>query len=202
MNLTHRLGRHARHLAAAFACCVPLAAQCCLGAQNVTATSCDGRFRVEAISRTGTGPTSHGPYCFAFHTLRVGADGKAEPIGAFERSWDTHADFTMQVYVSPTGNGFLLSTSLEEDLLFLSPAGTELRRVHCTHGEGVWPHNHLTTDPLALLVISDGGSRRTQLWLPLCQLLGPEEQRTGKVTALATATYEPVASEPWWTPPG
>ena len=108
---------------------VPAVGQCCGGAQNSVSHSHDGRFRVEAMSLTGTGHHNHGPYKFRFRTLRIGPNEETEEIGVFERAWDTDSHFSMTVCVSPTGNGFALGSSLEDPILFFSPKGTILAKL-------------------------------------------------------------------------
>lgn len=102
-------------------------AQCCLGAQDCDHTAHNGRYRVRATSQTGTGPQAHGPYRFAFAYEERDADGSWRELGAFERSWDTKAHFSMTVCASPTGNGFLLSTSMDDTVVLLSRDGRTLR---------------------------------------------------------------------------
>ena len=102
-------------------------AQCCLGAQDSSHTSANGRYRVRATSQTGTGPQAHGPYRFAFAYEERDGDGSWRGLGSFERSWDTDAHFSMTVCASPTGNGFLLSTSMDDTVVLLSRDGRTLR---------------------------------------------------------------------------
>jgi hypothetical protein len=93
-------------------CPVLARAQCCLGAQNGTFDSRNGRYRVEAASRKGTGPAHHGPYSYRFRFLARAGDMWAEQ-GSFDAEWNTHDHFSMRVLVSPTGNGFLLDVCRE-----------------------------------------------------------------------------------------
>ncbi|MEZ6197165.1 MAG: hypothetical protein R3F20_15765 [Planctomycetota bacterium] len=102
-------------------------AQCCRGAQDLTADSPDGRFRVEATSLTGTGFEKHGPYHYRFRTLERLADGNYEERGSFEYRWPGRDHFGMQLRVSPLGNGFLME--FPTDLLtFFDRDGTVLYR--------------------------------------------------------------------------
>ncbi|MGI9441585.1 MAG: hypothetical protein ACR2N1_03920 [Rubripirellula sp.] len=156
---------------------VPSFGQCCGGAQNSVTHSHDGRFRVEAVSLTGTGHSSHGPYKFRFRTLRIDPNGEAEEIGVFERVWDTDKHFGMTVCVSPTGNGFALGSNLEDPILFFSPTGTILAKIdkylsleiHCRR-KGDSPLMH----PVSAR--TQYGRRTTKLWLPLFHISGPETQ--------------------------
>jgi len=86
----------------------PLRAQCCPGAQDLTASSPDGRFVVEAKSLNGTGPSVHGPYHFRFRLLERTDGGRLEERGSFERKWDIDDHFGMELFVSPTGSGFAI----------------------------------------------------------------------------------------------
>ena len=105
----------------------PANAQCCLGAQDCEHIAENGRYRVRATSQTGTGPRSHGPYRFAFVYEALDADGSWRALGSFERRWETDAHFSMTVCASPTGNGFLLSTSMDDTVVLLSRDGRTLR---------------------------------------------------------------------------
>lgn len=104
-------------------------AQCCLGAQDGEDVADNGRYRVRATSQTGTGPRSHGPYRFAFVFEELDADGAWRAIGSFERNWNTKKHFWMGLCASPTGNGFLLSTSMDRTILLIAPDGRTLRDV-------------------------------------------------------------------------
>lgn len=175
----------------------PAAAQCCLGAQDSHAQSPGGEFHVDARSTLGTGHAVHGPYTFEFVTWRTTSTGGRVELGRFERTWDTRAHFFMQVFVSPTGNGFLLDTSLEPALVFLAPDGTELRRVRSASKGAIWPDETIT-DPLCLRVFAawDGhGGHRCRLWLPLATMVGPEEvegpRETGRPKAWRIADGAP-----------
>lgn len=156
---------------------VPAQGQCCGGAQNSVTDSHDGRFRVEAISLTGTGHGSHGPYKFRFRTLRMNPEGKAEEIGCFERAWDTDNHFSMTVCVSPTGNGFALGSNFEEPILFFAPDGAILAKVdnYLSPSINCWKKGD---SPLMypLTARTQYGRRETRLWLPLFHITGPETQ--------------------------
>lgn len=101
----------------------PAEAQCCLGAQDVAAESAGSRYRVEATSLTGTGFYQHGPYHYRFRWLTRTPDGSFVEQHAFEVRYDTDAHFSMRIYVSPIGNGFLLATSIADRIVFYAPAG-------------------------------------------------------------------------------
>ena len=156
---------------------VPSFGQCCGGAQNSVTHSHNGRFRVEAMSLTGTGHHNHGPYKFRFRTLRIDPNGETEEIGVFERAWDTDKHFSMTVCVSPTGNGFALGSNLEDPILFFSPNGTILAKIdnylsqtiHCRR-KGDSPLVHPVSGR------TQYGQRTTKLWLPLFHITGPETQ--------------------------
>jgi hypothetical protein len=155
----------------------PLAAQCCLGAQDSDVESHNGRFRIRARSLTGTGPSVHGPYKFNFSYQARDDSGQWQPLGNFERSWDTRDHFSMTVVASSSGNGFALSTSLAPELLFFAPDGRVLGTyVPLPHSTGfhLWPH-----EPELPYVRSapDGVHHRWLLFPALAQLCGPEEIR-------------------------
>ena len=151
--------------------------QCCLGAQNSVTESHDGRFRVEATSLTGTGPRCHGPYKFRFRTLKIGEDGRPDEIGRFEREWDTTAHFNMTVCVSPTGNGFALSSSLEAPVIFFAPDGTILAAIDGHAQQSIsWGREGHAPVEYELYGRTRLGSRSTTLWLPLFHITGPETQ--------------------------
>ena len=151
----------------------PASTQCCCGAQDCAATSADGRFQVAARSTLGTGGMVHGPYAFEFTTWRLEPDGSKHELGRFERTWDTTAHFHMSLHVPSTGNGFLLSSSLEDDLVFHAPDGLVLRRLAKGDGGGVW--SDPATGSAGLLRAIVGGDRGLQqglLWLPLAMMVG------------------------------
>ena len=175
-------------------------AQCCLGAQDAEVDSPGGRYRVEAISQTGTGHAAHGPYRFLFRTLRFGLDGEPELIGEFERAWDSRAHFSMQIAVSPTGNGFLLGSSLEQGLRFFAPDGTVLCEIPCRHDQSLWPDRTGST-PLHRMLYSstrNAAARRTWMWLPLCHVTGPELRRVR--VSRRTVKWQPVEGPSRWQP--
>ena len=155
----------------------PAVGQCCGGAQNSITHSHDGRFRVEAMSLTGTGHHNHGPYKFRFRTLRIGPNEEIEEIGVFERNWDTDSHFSMTVCVSPTGNGFALGSSLEDPILFFSPNGTILAKLDNYLSPNI--HCRRKSDSPLLHPLSartQYGLRTTKVWLPLFHITGPETQ--------------------------
>ena len=148
--------------------------QCCGGAYDSVAHSHGGRFRVEATSLTGTGHSSHGPYKFRFRTLRTDPNGKTELVGVFDRFWDNDHHFSMTVCVSPTGNGFALSTSLEKSILFFSPDGTVLAEIGGYTSAAI---KHCKTNDSIVRTVygrTQHGFRHTELWLPLFHITGPE----------------------------
>lgn len=114
---------------AAFSLVTPqqLLAQCCLGAQDSEHLADNGRYRVRAVSQTGTGPTAHGPYRFEFTLEARDRDEAWRTIASFERQWETNAHFSMSVCASPTGNGFLLSTSMDDRVVLLGKHGRVLQ---------------------------------------------------------------------------
>lgn len=180
MRLTNTFQRFASTFTAVLiglACWVePAAGQCCGGAQNLVTDSLGGRFRVEATSLTGTGHTAHGPYKFRFRTLRVGADGETEEIGVFDRAWNTEKHFTMTVGVSPTGNGFALSSAFEAKILFFAPDGTILATIEENDPSIVCACQDNTPVNLTVTGRTPFGFRRTRLWLPLLHVTGPETE--------------------------
>lgn len=149
--------------------------QCCLGAQNSAETSHGGQYVVEATSLTGTGHPNHGPYRFRFRTLRVGSDGTREQIGVFERAWDTREHFGMTIAVSPSGNGFAMSSSLEEPVLFFTPDGQIVATIS-GHESQTMSWSRAGLPPLEYTLYGDTGkgSRESRLWLPLLHVVGPE----------------------------
>ncbi len=155
---------------------VPAVAQCCFGAENSVTHSRDGRFRVEATSLTGTGHRNHGPYEFRFRTLRIAPNGETEEIGVFERAWDTDNHFNMAVCVSPTGNGFALSSSLEAPILFFAPNGTVLAKIEENKASIKCPCKDNTPIMLTVSGKTQFGPRLTKLWLPLFHITGPETE--------------------------
>ena len=179
--------------------------QCCFGAQNSVSESYDGRFRVEATSLTGTGHHIHGPYKFRFRALQVDPSGETEELGVFERAWATDKHFIMSVFVSPTGNGFALSTSLEQPIHFFAPDGTILATIDGQKSEEI---SCGSKGQPALEYKLRGrtrfGLRSTKLWLPLFHITGPESEwtydRPPKVIVdKANIGFEPVPpSEIFW----
>lgn len=153
--------------------------QCCLGAQNIVAESHDGRFRVEATSLTGTGHHIHGPYKFHFLTLRVDPNGETEELGVFERKWVTDRHFQMSIFVSSTGNGFALSTSLEKPIHFFAPDGIVLATIDGQKSAEISCRRkgHPALE-YALRGRTRFGMRSTKLWLPLFHVTGPESEWT------------------------
>lgn len=145
-------------------------AQCCLGAQDCEHIADNGRYRVRATSQTGTGPQAHGPYRFAFAYEEKGQDGAWRTIGAFERRWDTDAHFSMAVCASPTGNGFLLSTSMDDRVVLLGKDGRTLQDALCgrANAEGsLWTHDEREPE---LQVSVEGESLRGRVFVPFAEL--------------------------------
>jgi hypothetical protein len=145
-------------------------AQCCLGAQDCDHTSASGRYRVRATSQTGTGPQAHGPYHFAFSYEERDADGSWRKLGAFERSWDTKAHFSMTVCASPTGNGFLLSTSMDGRVLLLGTDGRTLQDAIGGRADAkasLWTHDDREPE---LHVSVDDESLRGRVFVPFAEV--------------------------------
>ena len=103
----------------------PAQTQCCLGAQHVDGISPGGRYRVHGESLDGTGIGAHGPYRFRF-TGNLRHDGMLSSTLNFERTWDSKSHFGMTLYVSPSGNGFAIRSSLEDGLTLYGPMGQAL----------------------------------------------------------------------------
>ncbi len=146
-------------------------AQCCLGAQDGEHTSANGLYRVRATSQTGTGPQAHGPYRFAFAYEERDVDGTWRELGSFERSWDTDAHFSMTVCASPTGNGFLLSTSMDDTVVLLSRDGRTLRDLRGDKERAdiaLWTPEHRSPYLVAQV---DGLDLRAQLFVPFAEAI-------------------------------
>ena len=78
------------------------------------------------------------------------------------------------VCVSPTGNGFALSTSLEKSILFFSPDGTVLAEIGGYTSAAI---KHCKTNDSIVRTVygrTQHGFRHTELWLPLFHITGPE----------------------------
>lgn len=153
---------------------MPAIGQCCGGASDSVVYSPDGRFRVEATSLTGTGHSSHGPYRYRFRTLRVGPGGETEVVGVFDRAWNNDNHFGMTICVSPTGNGFALSTTLEKSILFMSPDGEILAKIDEHASAAIKPCKKNTSIVRTLYGRTQYGLRETKLWIPLFHITGPE----------------------------
>lgn len=185
-----------------------LAGQCCLGAQNQSVLSSNGRYRVEATSLKGTGPDNHGPYHFRFTTWRVGgkavAGKPAVPdveLGTFEREWDSRAHFHMQIVVSPTGNGFLFGCPMQESVQFLGRDGRVLRDIACATKQHIDHYDHkrkkTTAQKHSVRLFAEG--RQTEVWVPLGQVVGPELQASPWQRGVPV-TYAPIGKDakPRW----
>ena len=153
-------------------------AQCCLGAQDVGATSENGLFRVEAVSLTGTGPQHHGPYHYEFRWLdRV--NGEFTVNAKFEVRYATTHHFSMNLYVSPAGNGFLVDTPISPEIVFYHRSGQVLRAYKRTELMLGWygaqdDTGHFLTlwDPTPVPVLGCPGSnysRRGEIFLPTAE---------------------------------
>ncbi len=152
-----------------------LHAQCCLGAQHVTETSADGRYSVEARSVPGTGKRHHGPYHFSFRFLERGTEGWLER-GKFERSFATRDHFHMRMWISPTGNGFVLRSMLPGFTL-LARDGATLATVPTPAGEtcqvrGVSDDGTFLELERAPRSSDTAGKRQSRLFVPLGIELG------------------------------
>lgn len=190
-----------------------LPGQCCLGAQNTSVLSSNGRYRVEATSLTGTGHQSHGPYHFRFTMYRVAEkarDGKPATkdaeLGTFERQWDSRAHFHMQIVVSPTGNGFLFGCPMQPQVQFLGRRGRVLRDIVCAYKQRIDPYggnrDKTKAQKHSVRLFSGGGgkpSRQIELWLPFGQVVGPE-LRAMPWRRGSPVTYAPIGKDvqPHW----
>ena len=151
--------------------------QCCLGATNTEAAAPGGRYTAKAESLTGIGIHAHGPYRYRF----TGA--AARPID-FELAWDNTKHFWMGLHVSPTGNGFLLETSLQDALVAYGPDGSELWRITPAEGE-TWLHLDTISDDGLFLDVQayadvEGDrwvARQARVFLPLGLAVGQELHR-------------------------
>lgn len=104
-------------------------AQCCLGAQDVSAESKNGLFKVEAKSTTGTGPDHHGPYDYKFAWFEKDWGGNFVEKNSFEVHYETNNHFNMRVAIPPTGGGFLVDTGISKEVVFYGTSG-ERERVY------------------------------------------------------------------------
>lgn len=102
-----------------------LQAQCCLGARNFEVESRGGEYRVEATSQTGTGIDFHGPYHYRFRFLKRAAGDRYDEESSFDLKWDTREHFGMELFVSPTGNGFAMEFPSER-LSFYAKDGRKI----------------------------------------------------------------------------
>ncbi len=175
-------------LALAFAA-VSVPAQCCLGAQDVTSEDVTGSFRVVAKSLEGTGHGVHGPYRYEFQVeQRVGED-EWRPLGSFRREFLTREHFAMELHVSPTGNGFLLETSIDPRIVFFGVDGAELVVHDAPSALTVGPRGDLRVDGggkldlIGRFVLREdvSGARwdttRADVFLPLAAVVGPQQRR-------------------------
>lgn len=188
-----------------------LPGQCCLGAQNDSVLSSNGRYRVEARSLKGTGPSNHGPYHFRFTMYRVAEearDGKPASkdieLGTFERQWDSRAHFQMQIVVSPTGNGFLFGCSMQEQVQFLGRKGRVLRDLVCSSRQYIDSYDHKRDKTKAQkhsvrLFAAGKLERQTEVWVPLGQVVGPETREKPWQRG-SPVVYAPIGADvqPLW----
>ena len=173
----------------------PAHAQCCLGAQNGESVSDNGSYRVRATSQTGTGPTSHGPYRFAFTFDEKAEDGAWIERGAFLRSWDTDAHFAMTVRALSTGNGFLLSTSMDNSVQLVAPDGRvlhDLRAQRVGVEALLWPPGDREAHVHAS---GNGASWECAIFEPFCEVLS-EHQWSKEDRAYNVPTTAPLFAEP------
>jgi hypothetical protein len=161
-------------------------AQCCRGAQNVSAISANGRYRVLAISIPGTGFEHHGPY---FYRLRMEAlrEGHWHEIGVFDMRWGEREHFGLDLFVSSTGNGVLIDANGNPNLEFRTARG----ELVAAHPRAVFElESRWTKDPRYLTIVDaeyvpiPGHPQSLtrvpigRLFLPFGALVGPElEQR-------------------------
>jgi hypothetical protein len=189
----------------------PLRGQCCLGAQDQSVLSSNGRFRVVATSLTGTGPQHHGPYDFRFTMYRVaepardgGLVSKDVELGTFVRHWASREHFQMVIVVSPTGNGFLLGCSMQQEVQLLGHTGRVLRNIVCPEVQCIDAYDHLREKtPLqqhsVRLIAAGKLYRHTELWVPLGQIVGLE-CRAKPWRRGVPVRYEPIEQneQPYW----
>lgn len=174
--------RNPSRLAAATLLCGSLAAQCCRGAQDEEALSENGVYRVLASSLTGTGHRVHGPYHYEFAFQVLGDNGEWRTVSTFERRWDNKRHFAMSMLVSPTGNGFLLQTSLEPALVLYGREGRRLREVRGRPGMRVGLEGRETGLYRTVRALEDRDGKRWQtrkasLFVPMGSAVGAELRR-------------------------
>lgn len=104
----------------------PAFAQCCRGAQNAEALSKNSLYKVEAVSLTGTGFAKHGPYHYRFKWSEKNSRGFEEK-SSFEVKSDSTAHFSVGIWISPAGNGFLLDLSPAPKITFHGTTGHPIR---------------------------------------------------------------------------
>lgn len=164
-------------------------AQCCLGAQDVTSEDVTGSFRVVAKSLEGTGHGIHGPYRYEFRFERHVGDGEWQGLGSFRREFLNREHFAMELHVSPTGNGFLLETSIDPRIVFYGVDGAELVIHDAPPALAVGPRGGLRVDGggkldlIGRFVLREdvSGARwdtsRADVFLPLAAVVGPQQRR-------------------------
>lgn len=162
----------------------PAQAQCCLGAQDVIATARNGMVRVEAISLTEKGPSHHGPYRYSLRwSEKIGA--AFHETHRFEVRYDTREHFSMDIYISPAGNGFLLDASISPKIVFHDPTGRVIRRWKRTELMVGWydpldetGHFLMLWDPEPVKSLRGQSglnyARNGELFLPASERVGPE----------------------------
>ena len=171
-----------------------LAAQESNGAQDQTATS--GHYRVRAESLTGIGPKSNGPYHFRFTCEEAGL-GTYHQLGTFERTWNTRASFRMSLVMSPSGNGFLLGTSMDHKVLLLGCDGrvlADLQPARATARVSLWVRDPQT---FWLRGLEGFDARRAEVFVPFGEVLTEGHTDPGaKVAAEAAAPrWWPIAAD-------
>ena len=70
----------------------------------------------------------HGPYSYRFGWTQLGPEGNPLSTNSFDVMFDSTDHFNMNIYVSDTGNGFLLDTELLPHATFYGPDGVIQQR--------------------------------------------------------------------------
>jgi hypothetical protein len=169
-------------------------AQCCLGAQNGESVSDNGRYRVRATSQTGTGPTSHGPYRFTFTFDEKNEAGAWIQRGAFERTWETDAHFSMTLRALSTGNGFLLSMSMDNTVQLIAHDGSVLHDLRAQRNgveASLWPPGDRKAHVHAS---GNGASWECAIFEPFCEITS-EHKWSQEDRAYTVPTSAPLFAE-------
>lgn len=160
---------------------------CCFGAQSESAVSKNKRFRVEAIPLE---PHSHGPYRYRYTWFERGLEGSYRDSSSFEVRYDSTNHFQMSLFVSPTGNGFLVWTTISRpSMIFYSRSGERLYSVEAVDPTvSLYPESTASEDGATLRVFERGSGvigrreRDRRLFLPMgdeaagvAELLRPPE---------------------------